>query len=88
MTTTTPAPAPVPAPVPKHGIVGWFDDHFVPGFREALADAEKARTLIPAIEAWLPKLEALVATLAPEVAAQIAPLVTELQEILAAISAV
>jgi len=83
---TTPTPAPVPAP--KHGVVAWFEEHVIPGFREALADAEKARELIPALEAWLPKLQALVTTLAPEVAAQIAPLIAELEQILAAITAV
>jgi hypothetical protein len=85
---TTPTPAPVPVPAPHHGIAAWFEDHVIPGFREALADAEKARTLIPALEAWLPKLEALAVELAPEVAAKIGPLVAELQAILAAISSV
>jgi len=77
---------PTPAPAPKHGVVAWFEEHVIPGFREALADAEKARTLIPALEAWLPKLEALAAEAAPEVAAKLGPLLTELQQVLAAIT--
>jgi hypothetical protein len=84
---TTPTPAPDPVPAPRHGVAAWFEDHVIPGFREALADAEKARTLIPALQAWLPKLEALAAEVAPEVAAKLGPLVAELREILAAIEA-
>ena len=89
MTTPTPAPSPAPVPpAPRHGVVAWFEDHLVPGLKEALADAEKARALIPAIEAWLPKLEALAAEVAPEVASKLGPLIAEIQQVLAAIASV
>lgn len=84
---TTPVPAPEPVPAPHHGIAAWLEDHVVPGLRTALKDAEKARTLIPAVEAELPKLEALAEAAAPEVATGIAQTVTILRQVLTAVAA-
>ena len=86
MTTPTPAPVPVPAPAGPHGFAGWVEEHFVPGLRTVLADAEKAREVIPAVEAFLPKL-AMLAKAEPALAAALAPLIAEAEQILAVIAA-
>jgi gamma-glutamyl:cysteine ligase YbdK (ATP-grasp superfamily) len=86
MTTPTPTPAPAPVPAPKHGLGQWLEVHVVPGLRVALADAEKARKVIPVVEAFLPKLSALAAS-EPAVAGALAPLVTEAEQILSVIAA-
>jgi hypothetical protein len=83
---TTPPPVPVPSPSQPHGFVSWVEQHFVPGLKTALADAEKAREIIPAVEAFLPKLAEL-AQAEPAVAAALAPLIAEAEQILAAIAA-
>jgi hypothetical protein len=96
MTTPTPEPAPVPEPVPapvpvsppavpRQGFGTWLEQHLVPGLKDLAADAEKARTVIPLIEAYLPKITAA-AEADPAVAAAIAPLVKEAEEILAVIA--
>ena len=88
---TTPTPAPVPAPPAQpHGLVAWVEEHFVPGLKAALADAEKAREVIPAVQAVLSRfvaLEPLIAKAEPELAAALGPLLDEAQQILAVIAA-
>jgi hypothetical protein len=79
--TTPAAPAPEPTPAPRHGPVAWLEEHVVPGLRTALADAEKARVLIPRLEAFLPKISAA-AQADPAVAGKLGELVTEGEEIL------
>ena len=88
MTTPAPTPAPVPAPPVSepHGFVFWLETHVVPGLRDAVADAEKARAVIPAVEAFLPKLAEL-AKAEPSLAAALGPLVAEAEQILADIAA-
>jgi hypothetical protein len=81
---TTPAPVPAPA-VPHHGFIPWMEQHLVPGLKELAADAEKARTIIPLVEAYLPKVTAAAAK-DPAVASAIGPLVKEAAEILAVLA--
>jgi hypothetical protein len=83
---TTPVPVPVPPASQPHGFVTWVEEHFVPGLRDLVADAEKARAVIPAVEAFLPKLAEL-AKAEPALAAALGPLVAEAEQILAAIAA-
>ena len=83
---TTPPPVPAPPASQPHGFVAWLEEHVVPGLRAALADAEKAREVIPAVEAFLPKLAEL-AKAEPALAAALAPLIAEAEQILAAIAA-
>jgi len=82
---TTPAPVPAPPVSEPHGFVDWLRDHLVPDFKEIEADAEKARTVIPLVEAYLPKITAA-AEADPAIAAAIAPLVKEATEILAVLA--
>ena len=83
---TTPVPVPVPPASQPHGFVAWLEEHVVPGLRTALADAEKAREVIPAVEAFLPKLAEL-AKAEPALAAALAPLIAEAEQIMAVIAA-
>ena len=85
MTTPTPVPVPAPPASQPHGVVAWLEEHVVPGLKAALADAEKARAVIPAVEAFLPKL-ALLAKAEPALAASLAPLIAEAEQILAVIA--
>jgi hypothetical protein len=86
MTTPAPSPVPVPSPSQPHGALAWLELHVVPGLREALAGAEKARAALPAVEAFLPKLAEL-AKAQPSLAAALAPLIAEAEQILEVISA-
>jgi len=83
--TTPVTPTPAPPVSEAHGFVAWLQSHLVPDFKEIEADAEKARTVIPLIEAYLPKVTAA-AEADPAVAAAIAPLVKEATEILAVLA--
>jgi hypothetical protein len=86
MTAQTPEPAPASSPaVPRNGFVPWMEQHLVPGLKDLAADAEKARTIIPLIEAYLPKVTEAAAK-DPAVASAIAPLAKEAAEILAVLS--
>jgi hypothetical protein len=90
-TMNTPAPVPTPAPAPavpasRPGFVGWFEEHVVPGFRDLEADAEKARAVIPEIEAYLPKILAA-AKADPAVGQALAGLIPDAERILALIQA-
>ena len=88
MTATTPEPAPAPAPPVSepHGFIAWLQEHVVPGIKDIEADAEKARKVLPLVKAYLPKITSAAAA-DPAVAAAIAPLVKEAEEILAVIAA-
>jgi hypothetical protein len=86
---TTPAPAPAPEPAPPvseaRGFISWLQEHVVPGVKDLEADAEKARKVLPLVEAYLPKITAA-AEADPAIASAIAPLVKEAAEILAVIA--
>lgn len=84
---TTPAPEPVPAPPVSepHGFVDWLKQHLVPDFKDIEADAEKARKILPLVEAYLPKVTSAAAA-DPAVAAAIAPLVKEAEQLLAVLA--
>jgi hypothetical protein len=83
--TTPAAPSPAPALPPRHGLGTWLEEHVIPGFREAVADAEKARVLIPRLEAFLPRISAAAAA-DPAIAGKLGELVTEGEDILALIT--
>jgi hypothetical protein len=85
MTTPVPDPVPVPPASKPHGVLAWLDEHIVPGLRDALADAEKVRAVIPEVEAFLPKLAEL-AKAEPSVAAALEPLIAEAEALLAEIA--
>lgn len=82
---TTPEPVPAPPASEPHGFVAWLQAHLVPDFKDIEADAEKARKVIPLVEAFLPKLTAA-AEADPAVAAAIAPLVKEAEQLLAVLA--
>ena len=84
MSVTPAAPAgpePTGASTHPNGFVGWLEEHVVPGMKEAVADADKARELIPAVQAYLPKVIAL-AKSDPELAEKLGPLAEEAGQIL------
>lgn len=81
----TPAPTPAPPVSEAHGFVAWLQSHLVPDFKDIEADAEKARKVIPLVEAYLPKVAAAAAN-DPAVAAAIAPLVKEAEQLLAVLA--
>jgi hypothetical protein len=85
MTAPTPEPVPAPPVSEPHGFVDWLREHVVPGVKDLEADAEKARKVLPLVEAYLPKITAA-AEADPAVAAAIAPLVKEAAEILAVLA--
>jgi hypothetical protein len=90
---TTPPPAPVPAPKPVvSGPLGWVEEHLIPGLKDIAKDAESARAVIPAVQDFLPKITAFLPQIAaalndPALAAEVGPLVTEAEQILAVIAA-
>jgi hypothetical protein len=86
MATPAPVPVPVPPASEPHGVLGWLEEHVVPGLKDALADAEKVRAVLPEVEAFLPKLAEL-AKAEPSVAAVLEPLITEAEALLAEIAA-
>ena len=60
VTTSGPAgPEPTGASTHPNGFVGWLDEHVFPGLREAAADANKGRKVLPLIVEFLPKVVAL-----------------------------
>lgn len=88
MNTPTSAPVPAPPAPSTHpsGFAGWVEEHLVPGFKTIAADAEKARAVIPEIEAYLPKILAA-AKADPAVEQAIAGLIPDAERILAMIAA-
>lgn len=84
---TTPA-APVATTPSTHsgGIVGWLQEHLVPDLKEVEADAEKARTYLPKVVEFLPKVTAAAAK-DPAVASALGPVVSEAEQLLSVLTA-
>jgi hypothetical protein len=91
---TTPVENPQPPAVPTQTqhhdyVVEWLKNHLhlIPNIHELAADADKARRVIPLVEAFLPKILAAANELDPATAGQIAPLVEEATTILSVLAA-
>jgi hypothetical protein len=80
------SPEPTGASTHPNGFVGWLEEHVLPGMKEAAADANKARKVLPLISALLPKIAALSEKDA-DLAAKVGPIAAEAEQILAVIEA-